>query len=70
MPALLTPPPDHLVTVGRALHGERRADRLEGPLPAIPLLAPSRQDADRNDDSEAGRRERESRWVCEWWPPE
>ncbi len=70
MPALLTPPPDRLVSVGGLPHGGRRGDCPEGPPPTLPIAPSYRQDADRNGDAEAGRRERESRWVCEWWPPD
>jgi hypothetical protein len=70
MPALLTPPPDRLVTVGRTLDSTWRNERPSDAPGTSFGAASCAEQPDHDDAVQVDRLEREHRWVCEWWPPD
>ena len=70
MPALLTPPPDRLVTVGRALDRSWPNERPAGAPPPTSSVGSRAEHSGHGATVQAGPLEREARWACEWWPPD
>ena len=70
MPALLTPPPDRLVTVDRTLDSTW-GNECPSDAPGTTFgVASCTEQVGHDGTLQVDRLEREHRWVCEWWPPD